>query len=87
MTFHGLDSWRRQTERIYNHLNSSHNTIKFTNEFSNASISFLDVTILLNNDNQISTDLSVKSTDTHQYFLHTSCHPDHVKSPYLSASH
>ena len=33
----------------------------------------------LNSNNQISTDLYVKSTDTHQYLLHTSCHPNHVK--------
>ena len=61
------------------HINSSHNTIKFTHEFSELSISFLDVTVLLDNNNQISTDLYVKSTDTHQYLLHTSCHPYHVK--------
>ena len=61
------------------HINSPHDTIKFTHEFSDSSISFLDVTISLNNSNQISTDLYVKSTDTHEYLLHTSCHPSHVK--------
>ena len=69
------------------HLNSSHNTTKFTHEFSNSSISFLDVTISLDNNNQISIDLFVKSTDTYKYLLKTSCHLSHVKRPYRSASH
>ena len=72
---HGED----KLNEFITHINSSHNTIKFTHEFSESSISFLDVTVLLDNNNQISTDLYVKSTDTHQYLLHTSCHPNHVK--------
>ena len=74
--------WTHGEEKLnefITHINSSHNTIKFTHEFSESSISFLDVTVLLDNNNQISTDLYVKSTDTHQYLLHTSCHPNHVK--------
>ena len=31
--------------------------------------------------NTISTDLFVKSTDTHQYLLHTPCHPSYIKKP------
>ena len=79
--------WTHGEEKLnefITHINSSHNTIKFTQEFLESSISFLDVTVLLDNNNQISTDLYVKSTDTHQYLLHTSCHPNHVKK---SASH
>ena len=74
--------WTHGEEKLnefITHINSSHNTIKFTHEFSESSISFLDVTVLLDNNNQISTDLYVKSTDTHQYLFHTSCHPSHVK--------
>ena len=74
--------WTHGEEKLnefITHINSSHNTIKFTHQFSESSISFLDVTVLLDNNNQISTDLYVKSTDTHQYLLHTSCHPNHVK--------
>ena len=74
--------WTQGEEKLnefITHINSSHNTIKFTHEFSESSISFLDVTVLLDNNNQISTDLYVKSTDTHPYLLHTSCHPNHVK--------
>ena len=60
-------------------MNSLHSTIKFTHEFSKCHISFLDVTVSLDNNNKISTDLFLKSTDTHQYLLHTSCHPRHIK--------
>ena len=50
-------------KKFITHLNSSHNTTKVTHEFSNSSISFLDVTISLDNSNQMSIDLFVKSTD------------------------
>ena len=73
-------------EDFINHINSLHSTIKFTHEFSKSHISFLDVTVSLDNNNTISTDLFVKSTDIHQYLLHTSCHPSHIKNLYLSAS-
>ena len=39
----------------------------------------LAITASLDNNNNISTDLFVKSTDTHQYLLHTSCHPSHIE--------
>ena len=66
-------------EDFINHINSLQSTIKFTHDFSKSHISFLDVTVSLDNNNKISTDLFVKSTDTHQYLLHTSCHPSHIK--------
>ena len=75
---HGED----KLEDFINHINSLHSTIKFTHEFSKSHISFLDVTVSLDNNNKISTDLFVKSTDTHQYLLHTSCHPSHIKKIY-----
>ena len=59
---HGED----KLEDFINHINSLHSTIKFTHEFSKSHISFLDVTVSLDNNNKISTDLFVKSTDTHQ---------------------
>ena len=72
---HGEDKF----EDFINHINSLHSTIKFTHEFSKSHISFLDVTVSLDNNNKMSTDLFVKSTDTHQYLLHTSCHLSHIK--------
>ena len=79
---HGED----KLEDFINHINSLYSTIKFTHEVSKSHISVLDVMVLLDNNNKISTDLFVKSTDTHQYLLHTSCHPSHIKNLYLSAS-
>ena len=67
--------WPHGEEKLnefVNLLNSSHETIKFTHEVSPSKINFLDVTVLLHN-NSISTDLHVKSTDTHQYLLTSSC--------------
>ena len=68
-------------------LNNTHPTIKFTTEQSKKSIHFLDVTISINNDNTLSTDLYIKPTDTHQYLLSTSAHPKHTKQsiPYSLA--
>ena len=39
---------------------------------------FLDVEVILENG-VLSTDLFVKSTDTHQFLDSTSCHPYHCK--------
>ena len=82
---HGED----KLEDFINHINSLHNTIKFTHEFSKSHISFLDVTVSLDNNNMISKVLFVKSTHTHQYLLHTSCHPSHIKKsiPFSLALH
>ena len=41
-------------------------------------MSFLDVLVRISN-NQISTDIFFKSTDTHQYLNFGSSHPRHVK--------
>ena len=40
---------------------------------------FLDVSVSVDNSGNIKTDLYVKPTDTHQYLLATSCHPNHTK--------
>ena len=81
--------WLHGEEKLngfINLLNSSHETIKFTHEVSPSKINFLDVTVLLHN-NSIATDLHVKSTDTHQYLLCTSCHPYYIEKsiPYSLA--
>ena len=49
------------------HLNSSHDTIRFTSEHSRDSKSFLDVPVTLSEGGVLSTDLFCKPTDTHQY--------------------
>ena len=81
--------WPHGEEKLnefVNLLNSSHETIKFAHEVSPSKINFLDVTGLLHN-NSIATDLHVKSTDTHQYLLSSSRHPNHIKKsiPYSLA--
>ena len=81
--------WPHGEEKLnefVNLLNSSHETITFSREVSPSKINLLDVTVLLHN-NSIATDLHVKSTDTHQYLLSSSCHPNHMKKsiPYSLA--
>ena len=81
--------WPHGEEKLsefVNLLNSSHETIKFTHEVSPSKTNFLDVTVLLHN-NSIATDLHVKSTDTDQYLLSSSCHPSHIKSQSHTALH
>ena len=82
--------WMHGEERLksfINHLNSSHETIKFTSEQSRDSISFLDVQVSVREGGVLSTDLFCKPTDTHQYLHKKSCHPWHTKKaiPYGQA--
>ena len=60
------------------YLNSILPTIKFTSNYSFTSIPFLDVNVSVDNGN-ITSDLYTKTTDKHQYLLHSSCHPQHTK--------
>ena len=68
------------------YLNEKHPTIKFTAEWSQTSINFLDVTVSLIGG-KINTNLYVKPTDSHQYLHSSSCHPFHCKNgiPYSQA--
>jgi predicted GIY-YIG superfamily endonuclease len=59
------------------HMNSFHNSIKFTFESSNERVSFLDVCIQLV-DCKVITSLYSKPTDAHSYVLPTSSHPYHI---------
>ena len=52
--------------------------IKFTYEFSEASISFLDPHVILS-DGKLQTSLYVKPTDRHQYLHFRSSHPKYTK--------
>ena len=74
--------WEHGEENLnlfLDHLNKAHPTIKFTAEYSNSSINFLDVKVSRKGD-KLCTDLFVKSTDTHQYLQASSCHPNHCKT-------
>ena len=65
-------------ETFMEDLNQAHPTIKFTAEWSRSSNPFLDTRVLLENE-QLTMDLHVKPTDTHQYLAANSCHPRHCK--------
>ena len=74
-------------KEFIDHLNSSHDTIKFTSKHSRDSISFLDVQVTLSEGGVLSTDLFCKPTDTHQYLHKMSCHPWHTKKRSPIARH
>ena len=79
--------WEHGEEKLkgfIEHLNEKHPTIKFTAEWSKTSINFLDVTVSLVGGN-ITTDLYVKLTDSHQYLHFSSCNPYHCKKEFRTA--
>ena len=71
---HGED----KLEKFTTHLNSVHETIKFTIEKSRTSVSFLDTEVHLDN-NHLYTNLYVKPTDRNNYLPFDSAHPYHCK--------
>ena len=58
-------------------LNEFHTDIKFTDESSKESITFLDLKVSVKNS-KIITDLCVKSTDRYQYLYYFSTHQNHI---------
>ena len=66
-------------QNFVEHLNSIHDTIKFTKEFSSIEINFLDVTTYRNGQ-EILSKLYCKPTDSHSYLEFNSCHPPHNKT-------
>ena len=71
---HGEDKFNSFFEKI----NSIHPSIKFEAQKSTTCISFLDVSVKLNNG-KIETDLFTKPTDSHNYLDWHSCHPKSTK--------
>ena len=70
-------------------LNNMNPSIKFTfenpeiiyeNEKKVYILNFLDVKIILNEDNSVETDIYCKPTNTHDYLPYDSAHPDHTKN-------
>ena len=68
----------KKLKEFIEHLNEENPTIKFTTEWSQTSINFLDVTVSLIGE-KVTTDLYVKSTDSHQCLHSSSCHPWNCK--------
>ena len=68
----------KKLKKFIEYLNEKHLTIKFTAEWSQTSITFLDVSVSFTNG-KITTDLYVKATDSHQYLHPSLCHPYRCK--------
>ena len=62
------------------HLNSCHQTIKFTATISDNQVPFLDTILTKTQDGTLHTDLYTKPTNSHSYLHYTSCHPRHIKT-------
>ena len=71
---HGKDN----LDIFIDHLNSCSDHIKFTSETSTEQVAFLDTIVQLRN-NQIETDLYSKPTDSHNYLMYDSAHPQRCK--------
>ena len=81
--------WTKGEENLktfHSVLNELHSDLKFTMEYSNERLPFLDV-LLIKSNNRISTDIFFKETDSKQYLNFYSCHPKHTKTsiPYSLA--
>ena len=70
-------------------LNNMHPSINFTfeepeiyyiNQNKVQTLSFLDIKIILHEDNSVETDIYYKPTNTHDYLPYDSAHPEHIKN-------
>ena len=80
--------WTEGPEELDNfvdYLNSCHDSIKFTTEDSKESINFLDTTVRIVQQ-QLTTDLYTKDTDTHNYLRYDSAHHPSCKKCYPAAN-
>ena len=72
-------SSKEELNLFINSVNFFHPAIKYTWEISENSLAFLDIKLSIN-DNGLSTSVHYKPTDSHNYLLHSSSHPQHVKN-------
>ena len=72
---HGIDS----LNQFIHHLNNCLPSIKFEADLSTTEIHFLDVTVSLDKQHNIKTDLYTKPTDSHNYLKYNSAHPRHCR--------
>ena len=69
----------QKLREFFEHLNSVHNTIKFTYEFSKTQVNFLDTTVYLTKESRkLKTRLFIKPTDTRSLLHSSSFHPSHT---------
>jgi hypothetical protein len=71
---HGLEALLQFIE----YLNTRVPSIRFTHEYSDTNVSFLDTTVKLVN-NKLESDLYSKPTDSHSYLMYDSAHPQRCK--------
>ena len=73
---HGL----KELLEFHDYLNSLHESIKFTMEYSDTQIIFLDTIVKKHpTENRLIVELYTKPTDTHNYLHFSSSHPSHTK--------
>ena len=65
------------------YINSIHSSFQFTCNYSKECVQFFDVSVSVDISGVITTDLYVEPTDTQQYLMATSCHPNHTKRSIL----
>ncbi len=70
---------REEFDKFLEYINKCSENIKFTVEISDKSEAFLDMTVNINPDGSIWTDLYMKPTDSHNYLDYNSAHPAHSK--------
>ena len=68
-----------ELKKFIDHLNTVHDTIKFTSETSTSRVNFLDVWVSKGQDGYLRTDLYTKPTDSNNYLHFFSAHPGHCK--------
>ncbi len=74
----GWSHGEEKFEKFMEHINSVHESIKFTSEKSETCVPFLDLNVHLEGG-KIWTNLYCKPTDSHNYLHFQSAHPDHNK--------
>ena len=72
-------SCREELNLFITSVNSFHPALKYSWEISENSLAFLDIKLSMN-DNGLPTSVHYKPTDSHNYLLHSSSHPQHVKN-------
>ena len=72
-------SSKEELDQFITAVNYFHPALKYTWEISEHSLALLDFKISING-NSLSTSVHYKPTDSHNYLLHSSSHPQHVKN-------
>ena len=72
-------SSREDLNQLNNSVNSFNPALKYTWEISENSLAFLDLKLSIN-ENGLSASVQCKPTNSHNYLLHSSSHPQHVKN-------